>query len=146
MKSIRGLALGVAALAACGVAVAQDQTINEYVVSLIEDLAVSGAETLVDEIELTELYAGDSDEFYFEIDPDITYTVYGACDDDCANVDLVAYDDDGEIVASDEEDDDMPILNIFPGDAGEGLHIEVVMVDCETDVCVAGVGVYASDE
>ena len=146
MMRFRNMALGAAALGCCGAAIAQEQTINDYVISLIEDIAEEGTETLVEDIGLTELYAGDSDEFAFDLEPDKSYTVYGACDDDCADIDLVAYNSDGDIVASDEVEDDLPILNIAPGDSGDSIHIEIVMVECETDVCVAGVGLYERDE
>ena len=142
---ISGLvAAGAAALALTGVAVAQ-QTINDYVRELVE-MSPDDGETLIDDIRLTELDVYDSDEFIFDIDPEKTYYVYGACDDDCSDIDLEAHDEDEVWVDSDDESDDVPMLIIMPGESGEELHVVVSLEDCDVDTCVVGVGVYEVDE
>ncbi len=129
------------ALAATGVANAQGQTINEYVVEMVAERADPG-ETLVGDIIFDEIPEGESATYTFNINPRKSYFVYGACDDDCYDIDLFGENDDGELVDLDEEDDDIPLLIILPGDSGRKLTVTLDMAGCDTDVCVYGIGLY----
>lgn len=139
------LAASVVALVAAGVAVAQDLTINEYVVQLVEERADPG-ETLVGDIIFDEIPEGESATYTFNINPRKSYFVYGACDDDCYDIDLLGEDRDGELVDLDDEDDDIPLLIIMPGETGRSLTVTLDMAGCDTDVCVYGIGLYEVEE
>lgn len=144
MKSTGYLLAAVSAagvLACAGAAMAQERTINDHVREQVSAMA-DPAEKLVGEIRLAELSMVDEVEFVFEIDPDKEYAVYGACDDDCFDLDLTAYDNNGANLAEDLEEDEFPILFIEPHIAGDHLHVVAFMADCETEVCVLGVGLY----
>ena len=147
MKMNMPLLACAAALAAIAApfALAQDQTVNDYVRGLIDEFA-DPSETLVGSIQLEELEIDASTEFVFEIDPDTTYYVYSACDDDCYDIDLFAHDAVEDPVDGDDEDDATPILVILPGESGDELHVVVELIDCETETCVVGVGLYAADQ
>lgn len=142
---IRILAASVAAIVATGVAVAQDLTINEYVVQLVEERADPG-ETLVGDIIFDEIPEGESATYTFNINPRKSYFVYGACDDDCYDIDLLGEDRDGDLVDLDDEDDDIPLLIILPGETGRSLTVTLDMAGCDTDVCVYGIGLYEVEE
>jgi hypothetical protein len=103
-------------------------------------------ETLVGDIQLEELEIDASAEFVFDIDPEKTYFVYSACDDDCFDIDLYGQDADEDLVDADDEDDATPILVVMPGASGDELHVIVELVDCETETCVVGVGLYEADD
>lgn len=133
---------GLAAMALLVATPAFAQTIEDYVRSLITD-NVDPEEHLVGRIEIRELEEGDETWLVYTLDPDTTYFVYGACDDDCSDIDLTAEDAEGNLVDSDEEGDDAPVLLISAGEAGNKLHVRAAMAACEADVCVMGVGVYA---
>jgi len=122
-------------------AVAQQDTINDYVRAMVDGFA-DVDETLVGDIQLEELEIDSSAEFVFDIDPEKTYFVYSACDDDCFDIDLYGQDADEDLVDADDEDDATPVLMILPGQSGEELHVIVELVDCETETCVVGVGLY----
>ena len=139
------LAASVAAIVATGVAVAQDLTINEYVVQLVEERADPG-ETLVGDIIFDEIPEGESATYTFNINPRKSYFVYGACDDDCYDIDLLGEDRDGDLVALDDDDDDIPLLIIMPGETGRSLTVTLDMAGCDTDVCVYGIGLYEVEE
>lgn len=136
--------LAAMALATAAPAFPQTQTIEDYVRSLITD-NVDPDEHLVGRIETRELEEGDETWLVYNLDPEKFYFVYGACDDDCADLDLVAEDANSEIIDSDEEGDDAPVLLILPGSAGNKLHIRATMSSCEEDVCVLAVGVYEQE-
>ena len=141
-KVLAGLA--AMALAVTAPAFPQTQTIEDYVRSLITE-NVDPDEHLVGRIETRELEEGDETWLVYNLDPEKFYFVYGACDDDCGDLDLVAEDAEGEMVDSDEESDDAPVLLILPGDTGDTLHIRATMGNCEVDVCVLAVGVYEQE-
>ena len=126
-------------------AVAQQGTINDYVRAMVDGFA-DVDETLVGDIQLEELEIDASTEFVFDIDPEKTYFVYSACDDDCFDIDLYGHDADEELVDADDEDDATPILVVMPGASGDELHVIVGLVDCETETCVVGVGLYEADD
>lgn len=131
------LAIGLA-----GAAIAQEQTINDYVRGLVGELSDPANEDLVSDIQLAELESEESFDITYDLDPEKSYFVYAACDDDCYDIDLTGVDLDKEVVDSDDEDDAVPILMILPGESGSSLTVTVEMMDCETDVCVVGVGLY----
>ncbi len=126
-------------------AVAQQGTINDYVRAMVDGFA-DVDETLVGDIQLEELEIDASTEFVFDIDPEKTYFVYSACDDDCFDIDLYGHDADEELVDADDEDDATPILVVMPGASGDELRVIVELVDCETETCVVGVGLYEADD
>lgn len=134
-----------AALAVCGVAAAQNQTIDDYVRGLLLEMATEDGETLPGEIETAEMETTDSFEVTFSIDPEKTYYVFGACDDDCTDVDISVTDSTGDFVDYDEEADDAPMLLILPDDAGDELIVTLHMIECETDTCIGGIGVFEAD-
>ncbi len=134
---------GVSVLTFCAapLALAQQGTINDYVRGTIAEMA--GVDSrLIGEIRLDELELDESAEFVFDIDPEKMYFVYGACDDDCYDIDLYAHDASEEAIDADEEEDAAPYLVIMPGAAADELHVVVGLADCETDTCVVGVGLY----
>lgn len=147
MKMKSPLLACAAALAAITApfAVAQQGTINDYVRAMVDGFA-DVDETLVGDIQLQELETDASAEFVFDIDPAKTYFVYSACDDDCFDIDLYGHDADEELVDADDEDDATPILVVMPGASGDELHVIVELVDCETETCVVGVGLYEADD
>lgn len=140
----RTLAAGAAALAMAGAAAAQGVTINDYVRGLVAEMADEG-ETLVGSIILGEISEGESFTHTFRLDPEKSYFVYGACDDDCGDIDLLGEDADGEWVDEDAEDDYTPILIVLPGESGDSLTVTLDLAVCDTDICVVGMGLYEAD-
>jgi hypothetical protein len=78
-------------------------------------------------------------EFQFEADK--KYTVLGACDSPCKDLNILVHDEDGSVVAKDDGPDDHPITHILPKHSGS-YKVETVMVACDTEPCRFGVGVY----
>jgi hypothetical protein len=139
------LAASVAALVATGVAVAQDLTINEYVVQMVAERADPG-ETLIGDIVFDEIEEGESATYTFKLNPRKSYFVYAACDDDCSDIDLFGEDNDGDVVDLDDEDDDIPLLLVLPGESGRSLTVTLDMAACDTDVCVYAIGLYEFED
>lgn len=69
------------------------------------------------------------------------YLISGFCDEDCSDLDLVLRSEQGEILATDDELDDVPILRLTPSASGRYL-LGITMVDCETELCYFGYSVF----
>jgi hypothetical protein len=69
------------------------------------------------------------------------YAIAAVCDEDCSDLDLELLRD-GSVVASDLEDDDIPLVRYAPGTDGV-YTVRVIMARCEREPCLYGVGVYA---
>ncbi len=74
-----------------------------------------------------------------------TYTIVGACDDDCQDMDLTLYDAAGNVLDTDVELDSLPILEVTPT-ATATYQLEVSMVDCQAPPCYYGIGVFVQGE
>lgn len=68
------------------------------------------------------------------------YLIVGACDADCSDLDLQAFDSTGTSVALDRAIDDHPVLRITPI-SSDDFRIDVWWAECRATPCYAGVRV-----
>ncbi|MEB3274267.1 MAG: protein kinase domain-containing protein [Prochlorothrix sp.] len=71
------------------------------------------------------------------------YSIVGACDEDCSDLDLVLYDDNNNEIDTDTEPDDFPIVEVSPAWSAT-FSVEVHMYNCSTPNCVYGIGVFST--
>ena len=64
------------------------------------------------------------------------YSVVGVCDTDCSNLDSYITDSSGNLVDSDVEDDDFPIVSV---NASGTYTVRLVMKACSSAPCAFGV-------
>ncbi|MEA5477806.1 hypothetical protein VB774_09255 [Pseudanabaena galeata UHCC 0370] len=69
------------------------------------------------------------------------YAIIGVCDNDCRDIDLQLYDDNGNLVASDTKDDDTPVVRITPRWNAQ-FTIRVIMSSCSNAPCRYGIGFF----
>jgi hypothetical protein len=84
----------------------------------------------------------ESEYFTLELDAGRHYALLGVCDEDCTDVDLRLYDENGNEVDSDVEMDDYPVVEVRPLRTAR-FRVKVVMSTCSTSPCFYGVGVFA---
>jgi hypothetical protein len=70
-----------------------------------------------------------------------SYMIVGVCDNDCTDVDLRLYNEDGDMVDSDVAADDTPVVQITPERTAR-YRIRATMATCSVEPCRYGVGVY----
>ncbi len=87
------------------------------------------------------LKTGNSTTLTMKVRKGLEYVVFGACDNDCDDLDLFAFGARGEEIARDIEPDDYPVLQ-FRARKGGALTIRVELVGCATKRCVFGVQTY----
>lgn len=69
------------------------------------------------------------------------YAIVGVCDEDCSDIDLRLFDEDGDEIDADVETHDKPIVTVTPRESGK-YRIRVIMASCSTSPCYYGVGVF----
>jgi hypothetical protein len=84
---------------------------------------------------------GESTELYFDLAAGVSYFLVGVCDDDCTDLDIVLYDDNGNVIDSDYALDAVPIVAVTPSWSAR-FTVEVSMPGCAIDPCRFGVGAY----
>lgn len=89
------------------------------------------------------LDAGGTDSFELPLVAGAKYVVAAACDGDCSNIDLYAFDAAGREVSSDVEDDDYPVVAIAPeGRGARTFTLRLDMVECASGPCSWGVDIF----
>jgi hypothetical protein len=69
------------------------------------------------------------------------YLIIGVCDNDCADVDLVVQDGNGNVIVRDEEVDDTPVTQFRVTSSGR-FTVAVTMADCRSEPCFFGFGLF----
>ena len=88
------------------------------------------------------LGANASTQFDLTLERGREYLIFGVCDSDCTDLDLVLYDAGGQQVVADFEPDDRPALSLLaPGNVTWTLQIR--MPGCSTSECIFGVQHYS---
>lgn len=83
-------------------------------------------------------YAADHD---VSLRAGVSYRIVGECDTNCSDLDIKLYDENGNLVSSDLQDDDTPVVSVTPRWSGD-FRIHVIMANCITDYCGYGVGLF----
>jgi hypothetical protein len=73
----------------------------------------------------------------------VRYALVGVCDSDCDDLDLVLMDTRGRELASDVEQDDVPVVEVQPDRDGE-YAAYAVMASCKANPCHYGLGLFAT--
>ena len=66
-----------------------------------------------------------------------TYLIHAVCDESCSDVDIVVRDRNGRVVARDEDEDDVPLVQ-FSAETGGEYTVDFPMADCRTAACAVG--------
>jgi len=70
------------------------------------------------------------------------YVLFGACDNDCTDVDLKIFDQNGNLLMQDVAVDDTPVL-MFTANGSGSYRVQVVMATCNRNPCFYGVQLMA---
>ena len=79
--------------------------------------------------------------YFVTLQRGVSYTIIGVCDSDCDDLDLVAYDENSNLVDEDFKTNNIPILSITPRWTGE-FRIRVDMYSCTVNPCWYGFHIY----
>jgi hypothetical protein len=65
-----------------------------------------------------------------------TYRIYGACDDNCSDLDMELYGVDGQLIDRDVRRDDTPYVQVTPARTGRH-NVRIWLYSCRAAVCYA---------
>lgn len=88
------------------------------------------------------LNAGDESSFSITLEAGVTYFIVAECDNDCYDIDLTLYRDDGTPVLQDIEPDDYAVIRITPTHT-RTYQVRPAMAGCDSDPCRWGVGIFS---
>lgn len=69
------------------------------------------------------------------------YRFVSVCDQDCSDVDLRLYDENGRLIDADVAYDDTPVVGVTPRWTGQ-FTVEVSMASCRANYCYYGIGLF----
>lgn len=79
--------------------------------------------------------------WFFSLNAFTNYRLVSVCDEDCADIDLYIYDSDENLIYSNTEEDNTPVLTLTPTESG--VHkIKISMYACSLEPCYYGLGIY----
>lgn len=79
---------------------------------------------------------------HFTLQKGMTYAIVGVCDEDCSDIDLELYDENGNSISADYSSDDYPIVEVTPAWTGQ-FSLDVDMYSCSADYCYYGVSIFS---
>ncbi|MBD2458721.1 hypothetical protein H6G80_32255 [Nostoc sp. FACHB-87] len=97
--------------------------------------------TLTHEPTIDTLREGRSHYININLRAGMSYGIVGVCDSDCQDLDISLYDHRGNLIASDLQDDDIPVISLNPSRSGR-YQIQVDMANCNANTCYYGIGVF----
>jgi hypothetical protein len=144
------IALAMLALGGAGIGVASAEKLSTKVSAELDRLLkIVITQPAVGPTRFGELAPGGVFRFVFQADATLEYYFNAVCDDDCVNLDLVAFEADGKEIDIDDADDNAPVINAQasvyksvidkPKGIPRPITVEVRMKACKTDACAFGV-------
>jgi hypothetical protein len=112
---------------------------------LFREEIISEGFTEVGSPERGSLTADQEMRFPLDLQGGLEYQVYGVCDSDCEDLDLILYDPAGQEVDSDILTDAIPMLSFTAPSTGE-YRVAVLMVTCTIEPCGYLIGTFAKGE
>jgi hypothetical protein len=70
-----------------------------------------------------------------------TYTISGACDADCRDIDIEVTDLNGRVIVSDTQVSDLPQVSFDVNGSGD-LKVKITMYQCSENPCFWGLGIW----
>jgi hypothetical protein len=142
---LRALPLVLALLALAPPAGAQTAQVYEDMarrqLDALRNTAVEHGYAPVRDYHLDRLDGDSRASLFLTLQAGASYLITGVCDQDCSDIDMRVYDAKRVLVASDEEEDDVPVIQVSPKQTGE-YRIEVEMYDCSAEPCYYGIGFF----
>jgi hypothetical protein len=125
-------------------ATAQDEWEQQVLdqIQFIGDVFTSDGFALDAETPRGSLKSEASESFTLTLENGLEYLLVGTCDVDCTDIDLTIFDEAGNDVDSDYEEDDAPVLTVTPSRT-QSYRVHVYMASCTSEPCWYAVGVFS---
>ena len=145
LKILAGFALcSPLGLGLANTAFAQDRYVYQVTNQLLGVAFAAGFAhyTLTHEPRIGTLYHRESETTTLTLRQGVTYAIIGVCDEDCRDMDLMLYDDNGNRVRADMTPSRYPVVEITPRWTAN-FTVQSQMYQCSVSPCYYGLGVFA---
>jgi len=115
--------------------------VREQLIQAAISLGINGSYQLTHNPLVDDLNNNQSQTFNVNLRSGISYAFVGVCDEDCQDIDLRVYDENGSLVDSDTGADDYPLVTVSPRWSGQ-FQVKVTMANCTASTCYYGMGVF----
>ena len=99
-------------------------------------------ENMTHKVTYGSLDEGENEVLRVDLESGEEYTLLAVCDNDCTDIDLEIFDDDGDSVDSDYLVDDYPIVSVSPR-RDQTYRLHVSMASCSVEPCRFAVAVFS---
>jgi hypothetical protein len=121
-------------------AYSQSDEVKQQLITIAYLMAQENYE-ITHDVVYTYLDESETDNFTLNLKKHYTYRIAAVCDGDCGDIDLKLYDENGNDIATDKDEDDNPIIEVSPKWTGE-FELNVEMYDCDIEPCKVGIIVF----
>lgn len=87
---------------------------------------------------IEELSEGESESFFYKLHPGFDYQFVGVCDEDCFDVDIALYDENGFLLGDDDDETDVAVVDYSPYRT-TWVELQLDMYGCDASTCIYGV-------
>jgi hypothetical protein len=115
--------------------------VREQLMQAAISLGINGSYQLTHNPLVDDLSNNQSQTFNVNLHSGISYAFMGVCDEDCQDIDLHVYDENGNLINSDTDADDYPLVTVSPRWSGQ-FQVKVTMANCTASTCYYGMGVF----
>ncbi|MEM7572930.1 MAG: hypothetical protein AAF433_08515 [Bacteroidota bacterium] len=119
----------------------QAQDVVDSQLSRITELMVNDNYEKTHDYEFDWLEDDESDNYYIRLSQYYNYKIIAVCDQDCEDIDMKIYDENGKLLDEDVAEDDVPIVELTPRTTGR-YRVYLKMYDCDVEPCKVGIAVY----
>lgn len=134
MTNHRMLKTVLAVLSVCGASAAWAGSVTSEQMDAASLLLVFDGYTQSQKDRVDSLFEDDKDVLTYDLQKGKRYRFVGVCDEDCRDLDLEAYDKDGNVIGIDYSTDDIPVVEFKAPYTGK-YKIHVSLEHCSTWAC-----------
>lgn len=99
--------------------------------------------SLTHDVKYDDLYDDGVEDYFITLNSGTAYTISAVCDEDCDDLDIRLYDQNGNLVDSDTDADSIPVVEVSPRWTGR-FKLRVTMCDCDVEPCKIGIGIFGN--
>lgn len=97
--------------------------------------------SLTHDVTYDNLYDDGVEDYFLTLYSGTAYKISAVCDEDCNDLDIRLYDQNGNLIDSDTDNDSMPVVEVSPKWTGR-FKLRVTMCDCDVEPCKIGIGIF----
>lgn len=143
LKNLLATALGTTLLGVPGFTLAQSDYIEVIKEQLQQanDFFTSNGYSATHEPQIGQIGQGAYERITVNLASGSSYAIIAFCDQDCNDINISLYDENNNLIESDTETDDKPIVQVSPKWTGLFV-IQIDMATCNNSPCYYGAAVY----